>query len=154
MGKESRLACLHRDPKKFKARIMADSARKRAVKFKVPMNIDAEYILSLCIDECPALGLNLDYVATGQKHNSPSLDRIYPDRGYVKGNVFVISRLANVMKNCGTLEQIVLLAKWVSKLAHLIDKDDRVKLAAILTEAAANLNEPSSSAPPLAEAAD
>lgn len=37
--------------------------------------------------------------------SSPSLDRLIPAKGYVKGNVRVISRRANCLKSNGTLEE-------------------------------------------------
>lgn len=38
---------------------------------------------------------------------APSLDRINPKRGYVKGNIEVISRKANVMKNNASIEELL-----------------------------------------------
>jgi len=55
---------------------------------------------------CPVLGIELDYGR--KKHvmdNSPSLDRLNSTRGYVKGNVAVISHRANRIKNEGTVEE-------------------------------------------------
>lgn len=60
-------------------------------------------------DVCPLLGIPL----IRGRHNSPnmpSLDRLDPDRGYVKGNVRVISFLANAMKRDATKEQLLLFA--------------------------------------------
>lgn len=38
--------------------------------------------------------------------NSPSLDKINPIKGYVKGNVRVISQRANWLKNDATYEEM------------------------------------------------
>jgi len=46
---------------------------------------------------------------------SYSLDRIDSTQGYVKGNVQVISRLANKMKNDATKEELLLFAKGIIK---------------------------------------
>lgn len=57
---------------------------------------------------CPILGLKLEY-GSGNDGNSPShatLDRIDNTKGYIPGNVMVISRLANSMKNSATFEQL------------------------------------------------
>lgn len=64
---------------------------------------------------CPVLGMKLECNAgTGHaKQNSPSLDKVIPELGYVKGNVQVISYLANVMKHDATPEQMLRFAKWV-----------------------------------------
>ena len=76
---------------------------------------------SLCEDDvtvpeiCPILLLPL-YSGVGCKHDfSPSLDRIDNTRGYVKGNVQILSDLANRMKSSATPEQLLLFADWVYK---------------------------------------
>lgn len=58
---------------------------------------------------CPVFGVELDFSIKsrpGGKPNSPSLDRIDPSKGYTKGNVMVISDLANRMKQNATPEQL------------------------------------------------
>ena len=42
----------------------------------------------------------------GRNIDTPSLDRINPDLGYIPGNVRIISNLANMMKSSATLEQL------------------------------------------------
>jgi hypothetical protein len=65
---------------------------------------------------CPILGIEL-FVGTGMGPvmNGPSVDRIIPELGYVPGNVHVVSRLANTMKNMGTLEECVKLGEWAQR---------------------------------------
>lgn len=71
---------------------------------------------------CPVLGIELDYperVGTrGTKHaqaNWPSLDRWDSTKGYVPGNVFVISYRANTLKNSATYAEILKVAKYLSR---------------------------------------
>ena len=40
---------------------------------------------------------------------APSIDRIDSDRGYVKGNIRVISRRANILKNNASVEEMTLI---------------------------------------------
>lgn len=47
--------------------------------------------------------------------NSPSVDKIIPQLGYVKGNVQIISNRANIMKNDATLEDVKALLKYMEK---------------------------------------
>ena len=55
---------------------------------------------------CPVLEIELDWNMNGQQPNSPSLDRIDPTKGYIPGNVMIMSTLANRMKNNATPEQL------------------------------------------------
>lgn len=49
---------------------------------------------------CPVLGIPIARSLTkGPRDGSPNVDRIIPSRGYVKGNVHIISALANRIKN-------------------------------------------------------
>lgn len=66
---------------------------------------------------CPALGIKLEINHGGGSGNSsPSVDRINPNEGYVKGNVIVISNKANRIKSNATYEEIEKVAKWLKQL--------------------------------------
>lgn len=54
---------------------------------------------------CPILDIELDYFSEYRAENSPSFDRLDSSRGYVTGNVVVVSWRANRIKNDGTLEE-------------------------------------------------
>ena len=65
---------------------------------------------------CPILDIKLEFhfgQGAGGKPSSPSLDRIDNTKGYIKGNVQVISHLANQMKSTATKEQLVKFADWI-----------------------------------------
>ena len=64
---------------------------------------------------CPVFGFELVYGDDGEhgRNNSPSIDRIDPKKGYVKGNIQIISKLANSMKQNATPEQMMQFAQWV-----------------------------------------
>jgi hypothetical protein len=99
-------------------------ARLRARTQEIPFDIDVEDIH--IPETCPVLGIPLvsnagDGGPGYGLFNSPSLDKIIPELGYVKGNITVMSNLANTMKNCGTLEQCVLLGKWAEKMIVVRD---------------------------------
>ena len=71
---------------------------------------------------CPVLGIELDYPEhsgmRGSQHvqpNWPSLDRWDSTKGYVAGNVFVISFRANTLKNTATYDEILKIAKYLSR---------------------------------------
>jgi hypothetical protein len=76
---------------------------------------------------CPLLGLKLrvrDDGKRGALPSSPSLDRKIPTRGYVPGNVWVISYKANRIKNDSSLEDLELL---VRNLGRLLKRGSRKK---------------------------
>jgi hypothetical protein len=93
---------------------MLNRARARAKKQGLEFNLTEEDIK--IPTKCPLLGIEL-FVAEGRKSvkdNSASLDRIDSSKGYVKGNVWVISHKANTMKSNATLEEMKTLVKnWI-----------------------------------------
>lgn len=84
-------------------------ARYRAKLSKLPFNMTAS---DLHIPEvCPVLGIPLFYSA--KRWNSPSIDRIDNDKGYVTGNVKIISYRANVLKSNATLTELRALVAYM-----------------------------------------
>lgn len=82
---------------------LLERARRRAEQKSVPFDLDASLVI---IPEfCPALGIPL-VVGDRRSLNSPSLDRIVPQFGYVRGNVRVISDHANRLKSDHTLTEL------------------------------------------------
>jgi hypothetical protein len=63
---------------------------------------------------CPVLGLRLSPVWAPQGDEAkPSLDRLDPTKGYVRGNVTVISLRANRIKTDATAEEHERIAAWM-----------------------------------------
>jgi thymidylate synthase ThyX len=64
---------------------------------------------------CPILSIPLNYDVSrgGIFDDTPTFDRVYPEKGYVKGNVRVISDLANRMKSSATPEQLEKFARAI-----------------------------------------
>lgn len=68
---------------------------------------------------CPILGIPLTKgVKRVPCNNSPSLDRIDSTKGYVKGNVQVISHRANRLKSDASLQELQLVMAHLQKLNH------------------------------------
>jgi len=76
---------------------------------------DIEYTDIHIPEYCPILGIKLECHSgsSGGKNNSPALGRIDNSKGYIKGNIMVISHLANVMKSSANPEQLIAFANWV-----------------------------------------
>ena len=83
-------------------RYMYVGALKRAKKNNIPFNLTEDYLKSIYPSDmiCPVLGfeMSVGLDENGSKETSPSLDRIIPEKGYVQGNVVVISMRANSIK--------------------------------------------------------
>lgn len=76
-------------------------ARKRAIALGLPFDIEPSDIEVPSV--CPVLGVPLD---GSRRDNKPSLDRKFPERGYVRGNVHVISFRANRIKSDATAAEL------------------------------------------------
>ena len=102
---------------------MLTAAKHRAKRKGVPFSLTTGDIV--IPKTCPALGIPLAHRRGGTRggaaDNSPSLDRVVPERGYVPGNVIVISALANRIKNNATLDQL----RRVTSFCELIMPEQR-----------------------------
>lgn len=66
-------------------------------------------------DKCPLLETPLGSFYREATDNSYSIDRIDSSKGYIKGNVWIISKRANTLKGNATLEELELLVKNLKK---------------------------------------
>lgn len=88
-----------------KVKYLVQVAKWRAKKRGIPFDITAEDIGAP--QKCPLLGVDLIYNnRNGHNPNSASIDKIDPSLGYVKGNVWIVSRRANVIKSDATVLEI------------------------------------------------
>lgn len=125
-GKEKAQSYVKANPVQRITNNIVCSARHRAANKNLPFDIDLDYIRSMVgenaelASHCPVFNIPLDWSCmrnNGGKPlpNSPSLDRIDPERGYVKGNVWIISHRANTIKNDATHEELKLVTKAVGE---------------------------------------
>ena len=92
---------------------MLSRARQRAKRDNLPFDLDIDYIRSIWVDTCPVLGIKLEVSKNGwSSNNSPSLDKVVPSKGYVKGHVNIISWRANRIKFDATVEELQLIVEY------------------------------------------
>lgn len=93
------------------------SAKQRSKKSNIIFDIVQKDVNDIYpIDgKCPILGITLVINVGKTKDNSPSLDRIIPDKGYIKENIVVISHKANRIKNNATLDELKKLVSFLEE---------------------------------------
>ena len=89
------------------------STKQTAKKKGIDHDIDISDLVKVQI--CPLTGVEIDWSVSGRHLLNPSIDRIDPSKGYVKGNVEIMSCLGNSMKNAATKEQLLHFAKEILK---------------------------------------
>lgn len=77
-------------------------ARKRSIALSLPFSITPDDVIVPAT--CPVLGIPIN--VNGGRDNQPSLDRIVPKAGYVRGNVAVISFRANQIKSDASPDEL------------------------------------------------
>jgi hypothetical protein len=115
MSKGSWAKLKAKDPVLYSCHQMCNSASKRSRLKDLPYNINPTYLYSISPVRCPVFDWLLIYGGYSGSGDimSPSLDRIDPNKGYVIGNVQIISLLANRMKNDASKDELQRFAKWV-----------------------------------------
>jgi hypothetical protein len=95
---------------------MLRNARLRASVAGVPFEIDVDDIE--IPHTCPVLGLPLilHHGRKGPRDSSPTLDRIVPSLGYVRGNIIVVSWRANRLKSDATMDELARIVAWYRAL--------------------------------------
>jgi len=98
--------------------ILLKDCRRTAKEKNLPFDINLEYLRSIKVDKCPIFDTVFEWDRMGEGYNTdqvPSLDKFYPELGYVKGNVAFISLKANRIKNDATEKEMYKVADWFWK---------------------------------------
>lgn len=96
-----------------RARSMFVKTRSRAKKLGIPFDLEeGDIVIPDC---CPILGV--PFFSPGRY--TPTVDRKVPSLGYTKGNVWVVTKLANVMKNDASPDELARFAAWINKSTRL-----------------------------------
>lgn len=85
-------------------------ARDRAKATGVPFDITVDDVRAVFPERCPVTNQ-----PWGKGRTASSLDRLRPARGYVKGNIAVISRRVNTIKSDADSKTILQLYRWLRR---------------------------------------
>jgi hypothetical protein len=98
-----------------RALVLLGQARYRSKKKGIEFNLELSDVVIPKV--CPVLKIPLTAGSSsgGPRGCSPSLDRIDNTKGYIKGNVQVISHKANTMKHCADNNELILFANWIKR---------------------------------------
>lgn len=107
---KERRATVKRSRRRNPARCLLWSVRARAKRDGIAFDLE-ESDLSVP-EKCPVLSIPLFFSDDGRCDNTPSVDRLDPYKGYVKGNVAVISWRANRMKSRFARSEFEALLRW------------------------------------------
>lgn len=96
----------------YMIRNIKGASKRRGIEF------DLDYRDLTLVDKCPLLDIPLKCMTEKgfNDNDRATVDRIDNSRGYVKGNVWIISRLANAMKNEASLDQLEFFSKKVLEM--------------------------------------
>ena len=114
-SQNSRKARILKDPFKFRMQRTFDSCRHRAKQNNVPFEITLQDLIDMFPFDnlCPILNFPFIWGTQSSKELSPSVDRMIPSKGYVKGNINFISYKANRIKSDSTLEILEKIIKYM-----------------------------------------
>ncbi len=95
-----------------------NNIKHRAKKKGLPFDLTLDDLIFP--DECPVLGIPIKARSGKFSDNSPSVDRVVPDLGYVRGNVEVISYRANRIKCHATWDELDRIVRYIEKQARAV----------------------------------
>lgn len=116
-NKDSVYAYRYKWQKENIERYMLAKAKYRAKLVNLEFNIALEDVIIPKL--CPVLKIKLRQSEITPSDNSPVIDRTDNTKGYIKGNINIISFRANRIKSDATFEEIELLYKYLKKKRRL-----------------------------------
>ena len=94
--------------------------KRRSKKNNIKFDLDFEYLKNIFPKNflCPVLKIKMEF-ANIYNTSNPSLDKINPKLGYIKGNVAFISLRANTIKHNANSEEILAVGNWLKEMEKL-----------------------------------
>lgn len=106
---------LNKEDKRY--RLWANVKHRATVVKEIEFNLKPLDIPNIP-DFCPILGIEIKKDNRVVADNSPSLDRIDPKKGYIKGNIRIISNRANRIKSDANYKELYLVYKDLKKIQN------------------------------------
>ena len=106
--------------------VTACKASKRRARIKnLPFNLTSNYLESIYPKNsvCPILGYTMKVSNISLGKLSPTLDRIDPRLGYVRGNVEFVTNITNLMMTSATGKDIKRFVKWATKRYKITEEE-------------------------------
>lgn len=98
-----------RDPASYLFSLAKGRARRNGIEFSISRD---DIVIP---DTCPVLGIPIKFdPATPRSDQTPTLDRLDPSKGYVPGNVVVMSWRANRLKSDALPDEVARIAQFVA----------------------------------------
>lgn len=112
-NKEAIIADAKKWAKDNPERKILNAARRSATANSIPFDLEIEDIV--IPETCPVFGIPLFFSDGPRTWNTPSIDKIVPELGYVKGNIRIVSWRANWLKSNATHEELEALSQYTSQ---------------------------------------
>lgn len=107
---------LNKDWKIDAAKLLYKNIKSRCKRTGREFSIDLEDII--IPEKCPVFGFELKREDKQTWMCAPSVDRIDSSKGYIKGNITVVSRRANILKRDATIDELEQLLNYYKTLRN------------------------------------
>jgi t-SNARE complex subunit (syntaxin) len=107
---------LNRDWKVDAAKLLYKNIKSRCKRIEREFSIELEDII--IPEKCPVFGFELKREDKQTWMCAPSVDRIDSSKGYIKGNITVVSRRANILKRDATVDELEQLLNYYKTLRN------------------------------------
>lgn len=101
---------------KYRISVWIARTKTRAKNKNIIFNLSSNYIFSIypSDNKCPILKIDMKF-GNDENDNSPSVDRIIPEKGYIENNVQWVSKIANTYKSDRTSKELRQIADWIER---------------------------------------
>lgn len=96
-------------------KILLNTAKNRSKVKSLDFNLTLDDLVNVKNKVCPISGQSIIYKSGVDYKRSASLDRVDPNKGYISGNVNIISYEGNSLKNRNNLPSTIRIMKYIVK---------------------------------------